>query len=294
MKTKIFLLISVALLISFTFQAQSIDIDSEWRVNYQEHNPDHIFNNLYKDFIDGDTIINSIRYYKVYGSGYSYEGLFPVGEIYYYDHALHGFLREENNRWYTLFLDQDALLFDFNLGVNDTVYSAYTFLIDGPIIITAIDSILIDGDYKKRFHLTPQLGAEFIIEGIGATTGLFENMIFFEWYSELVCYARNGISLWGASTEECDLTVHVTENQINNDPCVISPNPGNNFIMLSIPSGFGKVKFTLIDLLGGIVYQDSFMSPSSNKIQVNDYHSGIYLAIIESKGLRQTTKLIIE
>jgi hypothetical protein len=138
------------------------------------------------------------------------------------------------------------------------------------------------------------MGAEYIIEGIGATSGLFENMFFFEWYSELVCYAKNGVSFWGTTTEECDLAVNINENRGSKDLCVISPNPGKDFIMLSIPLGFEKVEITLINLLGGIVFLDSFISPSLNKINVNEFPAGFYLAIIESKGLRQTTKLIIK
>jgi hypothetical protein len=282
------------LIVSVTTQAQTIDTTSEWRVNYQEvWEPYDFYNNLYRDFIEGDTIINSVEYFKVYQSGYSYYGYIPNGDIYTYEHVLHGFLREENNKWFTLFENQDTLLFDFNLNVNDTVISAYTYSFADPIMVTAIDSVLIDGEYKKRMQLNG-MGAEFIIEGIGATSGLFENMFFFEWYSELVCYAKNGVSVWGTPTEECDLAVNINENQGDENPCVISPNPGKDFIMLSIPPGLGKVEIILINLLGGIVYQDSFIGPSSNKINLNDFPAGFYLVIIKSKGLRQTTKLIIE
>jgi hypothetical protein len=214
-------------------------------------------------------------------------------EVYVYDNVLHSFLREENNKWYTFYENEDTLLFDFTLDVNDTVYSAYTFLMGDPIIVIAIDSILVDGDYKRRLQINAQ-GAEYIIEGIGATSGLFENMFFFEWYSQLVCYAKNGVSVWGETTEECDLAVYINENQGNADPISVFPNPAKGFTMLSIPPGLENITFKLIDLVGRIVYQGSFESSSINKIQLNSYHSGIYLAIIETKGLSQTVKLIIE
>jgi hypothetical protein len=296
MKTQKFLFVPLVLLISFTIQAQTIDPESEWRVNYQYAAPDLVYNSIYRDFIDGDTIINSIEYYKIYNSGYWYYGFFPVGDLFYFDHLLHGFLREENHKWYTFYENKDTLLFDFNLDVNDTVYSAYTFLDGDPITISAIDSILIDEEYKRRLHLYCEDAgvAEYIIEGIGATSGLFENMWFFEWHSELVCYAKNGISVWGAPTEECDLAVKINEFQGNDILCSISPNPSKDFITLSIPAGFWKVKFTLINVIGGIVHQDLLESPSSCKINVNSYPSGIYLAIFESKSQRQTDKLLIE
>jgi hypothetical protein len=296
MKTQNFLPALLMLLVSLTIQAQTIDPGSEWRVDYQYAAPDLVFNNVYRDFIDGDTIINSIEYYKIYFSGYSYYGFFPLGDLYYFDHLLHGFLREEDNKWYTFYENNDALLFDFTMNVNDTVFSCYTSTMGEQIIVDAVDSILIDGDYKRRLHLYEETSfvAEYIIEGIGATTGLFENMYMFEWASNLICYAKDGVSVWGESTEECDLAVNINENQENTGPCSVFPNPAKDFTMLTIPDGFGEVSFTIIDLVGRIVYKSSFESPSTNKIKLTSCHSGIYLAIIESKGLRQAVKLIIE
>ncbi len=280
---------------NYAVPSSNLDITSEWRVDYQQSwYPGEFWNNVYRDYIDGDTVINSYQYYKIYQSGYSFEGIVPVGEVYSYDHVLHGFLREENGKWYTYYENTDALLFDFTLDVNDTVYSAYSFLTpDYQIIVMGIDSILVDGEYKRRLQLNNP-GAEYIIEGIGATSGLFENMFFFEWYSQLVCYAKNGVSVWGESTEECDLAVTINDDRGNTDPCSVFPNPAKDFTMLTIPSGLNNVTIRLFDLVGGIVCQKSFESPSTNKILLTAYHSGVYLAIIESKGFRQTIKLIKE
>lgn len=296
MKTQKFHLILLLLFISFNGYGQTIDPESEWRVNHQYAAPENVFNVFYRDFIDGDTVINSIEYYKIYGSGYSYEGLIPTGNIHYFDHSLHGFLREENDKWYTYYVNEDNLLFDFTLDINDTVHSAYTSFIDEPITISDIDSILVDGVYKKRMRLTYDFmqGDKYIIEGIGATTGLFENIVFIEWWSELVCFAKNGISLWGASTEDCDLAININEIVQKQSPCSVSPNPAIDFTTLTIPDNLGKVSFTLIDMIGWMVYQDFFESPSANKIQLTSYHSGIYLAVIESNSMKQTVKLIIE
>lgn len=294
MKTKTRLLVLALLLMSILSKAQTIDPASEWRVNFQETwTPYEFYNNQYRDYIDGDTTINSIEYYKIYYSGYSFYGLFPGENVNYYNHVLHGFLREENNKWYTFYENIDTLLFDFTLNVNDTVRSAYSFLVGDPIIIVAIDSILIDGNYKKRFHLN-DIGCEYIIEGIGATTGLFENMFFFEWYSNLVCYAKNGISVWGESTDDCDLAVNISEKDGNKSQFSIFPNPAIDFTTLRIPNGIGKMKFTLTDSMGRIVYQDYYESSALNRISLHSYPSGVYFAIIESNGMRQTAKLMIE
>jgi hypothetical protein len=296
MKTQYFLSALLVLFVSFTIQAQTIDPESEWRVDYQYAAPDLVFNNIYRDFIDGDTIINSIEYHKIYFSGYSYYGFFPLGDLYYFDHLLHGFLREEDNKWYTFYENNDALLFDFTMNVNDTVFSCYTSTMGEAIIVDSVDSILVDGTYRRRLHLYADFGTvdDYIIEGIGATSGLFENIYMFEWYSNLICFAKDGVSVWGESTEECDLAVNINENQGNTDPCKVFPNPAKDFTLLTIPSGLKNVTFKLIDLVGGIVYQKSLESPSTNKILLNAYHSGVYLAVIESNSLKQSVKLILK
>lgn len=296
MKTQKFLFAFLVLFVSFTMQGQTIDPASEWRVDYFMAEPGYMNQSFYRDYIDGVTTIDSLEYYIVYCSGYS---TFNWGPPTYFSHSLHGYLREQNNKWYTYIIseNQDALLFDFNLEVNDTVYSAFTWVDnEEPVIVTAVDSIMVEGEYKKRMQLNFEegSGAEYIIEDIGATSGLFENMWFFEWGSELVCFAKEGNSLWGSSTEECDLAVNINENQGNTQPCSVFPNPAKDFTMLAIPSGLKNVTFKLIDLVGGIVYQKSIESPSINMIPVTTYHSGVYLAVIETNGLKQSIKLIIE
>ena len=299
MKAQNLLFATLLLVISQLMQAQTIDLSSQWRVDYSEWDPFCIYHSYYKDFIDGDTVINSIPYLKVYSSGYSYTEYVPYGFYEYFEHSLHGFLREENNKWYTYDFKYgrgDILLFDFNIGVNDTVFSAYTFIVDQPPIITAVDSIMVDGEYKKRMHLNfeEDEGAEYIIEGIGATSGLFENMVFFQWGSELVCFAKDGISLWGATTEDCDLAVDIGEHSHKYTFCSISPNPCHDYINLSFSKVYNQISFTLINALGKILRQEIIESPTSIRIRMDGYHPGIYFAIIECNSQRQTLKLIIE
>jgi hypothetical protein len=273
----------------------NLDPASEWRVNYQmSFYPGDFYNNLYRDFIDGDTIINSIKYNKIYSSGYSYEGVFPTGDIHYFDHLLHGFLRAENNKWYTYYENQDALLYDFTLEINDTVYSAYTDFIDGPVSVTDIDSVLVGGENKKRLHLNGY-GAESIIEDIGATSGLFENMVFFEWYSDLVCFAKDGISLWGESTEECDLAVQIDEQKNNVPTFTIYPNPAEDYTLISFPPGSGKAKkISILDSYGRIVFQKSEESNPELIIPLYCYRPGLYLVLIENGHQRQFIKLLVK
>lgn len=276
---------------------QSIDIDSEWRVNSSTWDPPYQINySYYRDFIDGDTVINSKQYYKVYQSGYGYIDWIPHPFYHYFEHLFHGYLREENNKWYTLYNGpQEELLYDFNLQVNDTIESAYTYTYTlEPITITVIDSILVDSAYRKRFHLSVPYGAEYIIEGIGATSGLFENMMFFEWESELICFAKNGISIWGESTEECDLNVGITDNMKIDRDFHIYPNPARNYIKILAPQLNTIAHLTLVNTMGTIVLKKKLTLGIENIIYLNKLASGVYIIIIENELITRTRKLIVE
>ncbi len=294
MKTRIVLFVIVLLSNIVLVSGQSINPESEWRVNSSIWEPGCEINyRYYKAYIEGDTILNSKQYYKVYQSGYGYIDWIPEPYYYYFDQLLFGFLREENNSWYTFYYGQDKLLYDFNLQVNDTIVSAYTFSMD-PIIITAIDSILIDYEYRKRFNLSVEFGAEYIIEGIGATSGLFENMEFFEWESELICYAKDGTSFWGVSTEECDLDVSILDNNKMDQNFIIYPNPAKNYIKILTPSVNNITHMTLVNTMGTVVLKKKFLSGIFNIISLNNLPPGIYFVIIENEFITQTKKLMVE
>jgi hypothetical protein len=282
---------------NYALPAGNIDPASEWRVNYFMAEPGYMQQTYYKDFIDGDTVIGSLEYFKVYASGYSYIEYLPPGFYNYFEHSPEGLLREQNQKWYTYYEDHDTLLFDFTLGLYDTVYSALTNVFDdSAIIVTAIDSVLVDNEYKKRMRLNFEEGegAQYIIEDIGASSGLFENMSFFEWGSDLVCFAKNGISLWGVSTEECDLAVNIGEINNNLHNCNLYPNPACKSTNLSIPPGFGNVKITLIDSYGKIVFQELKKEGHDIRISLHSCLPGLYLVLIENDNQRQTIKLLVQ
>jgi hypothetical protein len=274
----------------------NLDPASEWRVDYYMAEPGYFYNSFYKDFIDGDTMINALRYYKVYSSGYSYLNWAPPEYYNYFEHQLHGLLREENGKWYTLYEGQDTVLFDFTLDIHDTVYSPFTFFVDSPIIVSGIDSIMVDGEYRRRLHLSPEYpaGAQYIIESIGATSGLFENMAFFEWGSDLACFAKNGVSLWGESEEECDLAVNINENKNISRNCAIYPNPAKDYTNIFIPSDYGKVKITIIDSYGKIAFLDFNEDGSLVNIPLNTYQPGLYLILIGNDSQKHTVKLLVQ
>ncbi len=149
-------------------------------------------------------------------------------------------------------------------------------------------------EYRKRFNLSVEFGAEYIIEGIGATSGLFENMEFFEWESELICYAKDGTSFWGVSTEECDLDVSILDNNKMDQNFNIYPNPAKNYIKILTPSVNNITHMTLVNTMGTVVLKKKFLSGIFNIISLNNLPPGIYFVIIENEFITQTKKLMVE
>lgn len=293
MKTPKLIIILALILTAFNVKSQFIDTTSAWRVNSYSGDPGiQTRFEFYRDYIDGDTIINSVLYSKIYKSGYGYFDWNPP-YYFYFSHLFHGVIREESNKWYTYYNGADTLLYDFTLAVNDTVFSALTYSSQGPIIVTNIDSVIINSNFKKRFYLNIPFGAEYIIEDIGPNSGVLENMVFFEWGSKLICYAENNIPLWIDSTETCDLNVNIIEEDNGIGKCTISPNPAKDYTILSLTPEFVGSEISLVDMLGRIVFNKSKIEEKMIKISLSTLSPGFYILLVKNSCKHYKMNLII-
>jgi hypothetical protein len=142
----------------------------------------------------GDTTINSILYHKIYEQDDSLqtsESIFYVGGI-----------REMSKKIFFLskYCSHEVRLYDFSKNIGDTISNISTqYYCTGNnsrfITIIKIDSILIDGNYRKVFHFDNYLYENHVwIEGIGSTYGLLKPSIELPtckctW--DLVCFHQN-------------------------------------------------------------------------------------------------------
>ena len=261
MKTIIVFFIAV-LLATFSYcQVQSagdIDTLSQWRVDINWTDGYGVYTDHFKYYISGTKVVDTFEYYEVFKSGYVEE--FWGGIIYYYDHSYGGVLRENDNKWYSRTENnEDGLLYDFTLLVGDTIVSNVAPTGANAIIVIAIDTIQINGEDKKRFHLScaQSGGAQYIIEDVGSTAGLFEWLgPYFEIIPFMHCFAIDYIPLWiNPDGFECDLSVRIEEcnNQTN---VFISPNPFTTSTTLSfILDKPENVQFTIYNVQAQIVYR---------------------------------------
>ncbi len=277
--------------------AGDIDTLSQWRVDSQLANSYGVVYDHFKYFIDGDTVIGATEYYKVYKSGYSYEYEFSshdTSEYYFYERKYSGVLREGGNRWYTTYYpDEDVLLYDFTMNIGDSLYG-------GQITVVDIDTVMVDGEPKKRFHL---LGAGFgglgehIIEDVGATTGLFEPLLFFENTSILYCYAVDYVPLWIHSGYfDCDLSVNIKEN-VSNGSITCYPNPFTTTTTIEYeliePS---HVQLTIYNAIGEVVYkaEDRIMAVGKHSFTWSGdrLSQGLYYVVLRSEDGVSVMKMV--
>lgn len=145
--------------------------------------------------LDGDTTIGGLQYTKLrafeeYEQGMAQSQNCPVSTTYrdYY----YGAIREASKQIFIKrTVSPEYLAYDFNLSVGDTVPPPDNGMgYESTRIINTIDSVMVNGAYRKRY--TVASGTE-IIEGIGASSGLFNTVTdFFNCFAMMHCYKENG------------------------------------------------------------------------------------------------------
>jgi hypothetical protein len=179
--TKFFYLTITLLVISHCATGQiysPIKENTLWRVEHHDNAATPCFSYAtYYYFLQGDTLLQSTNYKKLF---YRSETLHCITQNNSYIYW--GGIRQDtvSKKVYCNLpsFNHDSLLYNFNLNINDTLPNT---IINPPpwvMIITSVDSIqLLDGTFRRRLGFSESVGGfqHFIIESIGANTGLLES-----------------------------------------------------------------------------------------------------------------------
>ncbi len=141
----------------------------------------------------GDTTINSVVYTKVYdgiGAGHQYAGgvrqNIALEEAYFID---------DQNIEHDISFNQNALIGDTILTTMLTSYSPDTLF-----IVNSIDSISVDGAFRKSFSIAPlDVVSSSIVEATYLSGVGFIAYSGFEWWVSLQCHSVNHNWLFGGS-----------------------------------------------------------------------------------------------
>jgi hypothetical protein len=118
-------------------------------------------------------------------------------------------------------------------------------------------------------------------------TGLFGDLVQFEWWSSLMCVQKNGEQIWGGSCYGL-----VGEDEIAAGELQIYPNPASGFIRITTPKNFDRAEVNIFNSLGQMVFENSMQS-GNIVVDVSDFDRGMYFVLIKSEEGVLKKKLMV-
>ncbi|MBI3141907.1 MAG: T9SS type A sorting domain-containing protein [Bacteroidetes bacterium] len=262
--------------------SELLDSLKTWSVIQYNAYMSYFSEHSHKIRIEGDTLIDSIRYQKVW-----------INET--EDDNLHwrckSFIRDENGKiFYKKKRDNDGfydeyILYDFNAEVGDTFTTLTSMLTRTRVKIDSIFYSNIFGDSIKTWKVllftdyTGTQGAEsYWYEGIGSEKGLlYTGEIILHSGKALLCY-NYGDSLIYRRKGYKDCYVSVGTNEMNPTNTIdLYPNPASSSITLQVPYRSFIVKITSIT--GQDVYKN-LMTENQKTIDISTFNKGVYIVTI--------------
>ena len=240
----------------------------------------------YAYFQNGDTMINSIEYHKIYSSD-----------------AYVGALREDENKQ-IFFFPNSVYINDNQFPNNTEEHLLYTFnnLEEGMdveingmnIHIQSIDSILLNNHYRKRYLVHGvMLDTEHWIEGIGSdkaffsaySFGEFENSLYTLCYTDTETYYINSPN----GQDSCHYQAPVGIDNINITENSFYPNPITN--NLNIKTTNYPAHLYLYNVSGQLLLQKEIKQENTS-IDFSSYPSGIYFIELKQNNNISRKKII--
>ena len=250
-----------------------------------------IQNDEYNYYVNGDTVINSLTYKKVFRKGWGYYQWFagpPVGcsgSFSYIDSISYHFLRSDGKKIF-MKLPQDTtdyLLYDFDLSIGDTLPVTWNnYATD--VTVTAIDSFYYGNGYRKLFSLAGNTWAQYLIEGVGHSKGLFEPLnVPLECGFNLDCFSLNDSSYFPVLGPTCELTIGIPkiDEVISHS---ISPNPFTSFATITFERTLNNAMISIYNIYGEKVLSRSGIVDNKFIVERNNLSSGVYLFVVEQNG----------
>ena len=207
----------------------------------------------------------------------------------------------------------EQILYDFSLQVGDTVvsYLLSWACIPDETTIVGIDSVFINGNYRKRWEWQDQDGySAHVIEGIGSEYGLLEPTceIVDGPLTTVMCYKENGTVIYTGTIlpdTNCNIVDAVKNIPEKKFAVTFSPNPFHTTATLEInPDSYRdeelknkNCQLKIYNTLGALVLQSSFSNLQSVIISRENMTNGLYffeLNVVKSRTLSGLTTMSYE
>lgn len=286
--------ISILLFISLSLKAQDyiplVYDGTHWIIRFDETDTPQPVDGLWEYYTNGDTILGSTNYTKVYyrslvitQDGPPFEALEP--------YHLFGYLREDSierkvyaiqNESYTECPENsEFLLYDFSLNVGDTA--------DFCLLLSFMDNIVTSIDPEVRFGFeTNTFSTDYFdqyqyYEGMGSVFGLFETMFIPVGPSKKQTLGVSSLYYY-CRESPCSLLVNEIELGINSSFSV-GPNPTQGELFISIPDAHDDLTVSLYNIHGLLISQH-IIKENINRlsIELRSDHPGILFLNISQKN----------
>jgi len=260
--------------------------------------------------VDGDTIINGLKYIKVFR-------LNDYPTVYDTVSTLHCFMRQDIPARKVYFIrhylgeTEEKLGYDFSAEIGDTlIFPAFDYGTVGDSIFTReegySDSIqLLNGEYRKMyFYSSPYSSFNHVItfiEGIGDYNSIFPDRIsgYDAFHQSLsICVQVNGEFTWSwyspADSSICGFNYLGLNETPKGSGLSVYPNPANSSTFATFPVMDEIRALTLADLLGKVVLNYAIApGKSSCVLDVARFVPGIYILGFKTSSSGFKTKLVI-
>ncbi len=242
-----------------------------------------------KDTVVGGTLYSKIDYFKFLSDHPMYCPPYYCDTIQYTGYLLYEDTTER--KVFIKYEGEPVLLYDFSLAIGDTFVSQYTT--EGiEFLVTQIDEIeLLNGEMRKRWtflDFNGWYGESSYIEGIGLESGLFSNMIHFEWVSNLLCVQINDVQVFG---EFC--YGWVGQEDLVKDGFLVFPNPAKDLLRITIPENCENRIIRLYDVTGHLLFQKEMIS-ANDYIDISRFSPGMYFLYLQSGDFIHKQKVVIK
>lgn len=301
---KIFILVIFFAVFSIGLKAQSWvyhPFPTDSAVWMEEHIDSDGYYTYKRMYMLGDTVVGSLNYKKMYQTAATWASFFPTP---IFPSNYFGCMREDVAAKKVYFLNPgittEYLLYDFNLVVGDEIAITSICSSDDTVRVTSIDSVLVNGNYNKRFVLTSTIGFCIVgelIEGVGSKAGLQQLYSFgFEFSNQLLCMSVNNsvVYPYGSSipTYYCAYAVGIGELVNNELKMTVMPNPVVDAIHIVVNCN-DHYDVEIRNALGDLIHKKTDIQANGPTIDFSDFANGIYFVrLIDTKGNSIVKKVI--
>lgn len=239
----------------------------------------------YQYSITGDTTINGLVYHKLRKNGFENNAYFNFPYVGCFRNDIPG------KKVYVIFPGQnnDSLLYDFDLELDE-------YLPISPInpwgehYVSAIDSVLLGGVYHKRFTIGDCWDPIYLIEGVGSTLGLFEEIYCpFECVNYLTCLSVNGQTIYPEESMTC-LPTDLSETS-NDKVFSAFPNPFTEVLRIESEQTRGTI--SIYNAQGRCIMSAAWKG-SPESFNLDYFPPGIYVVKLKSSTGALASKVVVK